>query len=430
MVAIKTVLAVLLFLCEIPLRSQDNLSCTLIGRWGDGSCYSVATDNDTVYFANGCNLEIVDFTNPEAPVKLGKSILPHLIEGITLSGKYAYVSDGDYGLRIIDISNPSAPFEAAFVESKDFSYNVAVAGNYAYLADDFAGLRIIDISDPVSPSEVSVYKTVNGALGVQVSGNYAYVAARDSGLRIIDISNPGMPFEAGYYVTEGHAFKVTLSGNYAYVSAGNGGLRILDISNPASLSEIGSFKDAGYCYDIAIAGHHAFQAARYGGICVLDISNPALPVKIDILDTQRAKELALYGNHLYVADTYGMTVFDISDPASLKNVAVIETRDEALGITVSGKYAYIANRNTGVAVIDITIPSTPVTVSKFLTWSNSVVVSENTAMLPRTKSLLLLISPIRYNRSYWAVSDFRILLQILLLRIIMHTWRIQIPVCT
>ncbi|MDO9027212.1 MAG: hypothetical protein Q7U87_04955, partial [bacterium] len=66
-------------------------------------------------------------------------------------------------------------------DTPGFAWAVAVSGNYAYVADGDSGLRIINISNPASPTETSCYDTPGCAYAVAVSGNYAYVADGDSG---------------------------------------------------------------------------------------------------------------------------------------------------------------------------------------------------------------------------------------------------------
>ncbi len=100
-----------------PTGSNDAENVELIGRWVSGPCYAVAVRGDTAYFGNGCSLEIVDFDNPADPVELGKVLVPNVIEGVALSGDYAYVADRDAGLRVIDISTPTNPFEAGYFDT-------------------------------------------------------------------------------------------------------------------------------------------------------------------------------------------------------------------------------------------------------------------------------------------------------------------------
>ncbi|MFM6005777.1 MAG: hypothetical protein ACKPA7_19130, partial [Sphaerospermopsis kisseleviana] len=73
------------------------------------------------------------------------SKLAHAVD-VQIVGKYAYVADYYDGLQIIDISNPAAPILKGSLDSNDNPVDVQVSGNYAYLADHLAGLTIMEVS--------------------------------------------------------------------------------------------------------------------------------------------------------------------------------------------------------------------------------------------------------------------------------------------
>ncbi len=162
---------------------------------------------------------------------------------VFLQGNYAYVADGDSGLRIIDIHNPDSMYEAGFCYLPGYAKDVYVNGQYAYVSASDAGLVIVDISDPTDPVVTGSYDTPGTAEGVFVSGNYAYIADGDSGLRIIDVSNPSLPSEVGYYDTPGYAYKVSVFGDSAYVADGPGGIREISVSNPTYPIETSHFEE-------------------------------------------------------------------------------------------------------------------------------------------------------------------------------------------
>ena len=81
---------------------------------------------------------------------------------------------------------------------------MAVAGSYAYVADGDRGLRIINISNPAAPTEIGFYDTPGICLTVWRWPVTMPMSLMDwSGLRIIDISNPAAPTEVGFYDTPG-----------------------------------------------------------------------------------------------------------------------------------------------------------------------------------------------------------------------------------
>jgi hypothetical protein len=68
---------------------------------------------------------------------------PGEAQGVYVSGKYAYVADGTYGLCILDVSNPFLPHEAAHYDTPGSAARVFVWQSCTYLADKYAGLFIL-----------------------------------------------------------------------------------------------------------------------------------------------------------------------------------------------------------------------------------------------------------------------------------------------
>jgi len=66
------------------------------------------------------------------------------------------------------------------------------------------------------------------------------------------------------------------------------------------------------------------------------------------------------GSYAYVADdNSGLQVIDISDPASPYIVGSVDTPGDAHNVYISGSYAYVADVNSSLQVIDISDPASP-----------------------------------------------------------------------
>ena len=55
-------------------------------------------------------------------------------------------------------------------------------------------------------------------------------------------------------------------------------------------------------------------------------------------------------------------MIDVSTPSAPVEVGFVDTPDLALGVAVSGSYAYVADGCDGLRVIDVSTPSSPVEV--------------------------------------------------------------------
>jgi len=228
---------------------------------------------------------------------LGRYDTPGRAEAVVVAGNLAYVADGSVGLQVIDVSNPMAPVRVGGYDTGGDALDVAVAGGIAYVADG-GGLEIIDVSIPAAPVRLGGYDAENSAQGIAVAGNIAYLTDNISGLQIIDVSNPASPVWLGEYHSPDYLylpFKVTVADGIAYLAAGVicggieagldcGGLQIIDVSNPALPTLLGKYDDSdtndlGVCNDVAIAGSTVYLSC--GVLSVIDVSNPNKPIEIE-----------------------------------------------------------------------------------------------------------------------------------------------------
>lgn len=257
--------------------------------------------------AGGSGLHVVDVSDPVAPVETGLYDTPGVAQGVAVHSYgasrrteqqaplrdsmaggpgdlYAYVADGDAGLRVVDVSDPAAPAEVGSYDTPGKAWDVVVAsgpgGTLAYVVDlDFSGvnngLRIIDVSDPAAPTQVGSYSAGGGCWtwGVAVVGNYAYIANFGCGLRIVDVSDPTAPAEAGVWYGADPT-SVTVAGKYAYVGAVSGyGLRVLNVSDPVAPTEVGFYSALGEAGDVVVVdrpgGPLAYTVDNGGGLLIL-----------------------------------------------------------------------------------------------------------------------------------------------------------------
>lgn len=163
---------------------------------------------------------------------------------------YLYVAAGTAGLQIIRLDLPDTSSETitgtlvSTIDTDGDTKSVTVFDKYAFLADGDKGLKIINISDPSAPVQVGSYDTPGDASRVWIrrasaSAVYAYIADGDKGIRAIDVSDPTNPVDftpALTYDTAGFAgdIAVNQTGDMVIVGDGSGGLTMISISDPAS----------------------------------------------------------------------------------------------------------------------------------------------------------------------------------------------------
>ncbi len=346
----------------MPVFAQD---CPrLLGRWPYGPASAVAVSGSLAFVGSGTTMLVLDVSTPSSPQLLGDVTLPDLVHGIAAAGGYAYVADGESGLRVIDVSNPSAPLEIGFLDTPSWAFGVAVAGSHAYVANGSLGLRVIDVSVPSVPVVVGSLDTPDYAYGVAVAGSHVYVADGGSGLRVIDVANPAAPVEVGSLDTPGYAYGLAVAGSHAFLADGNSGLRVISIASPSSPVESGSLDIGGTAQTVAVAGGLAFVGAEWRDLRVVDVSNPTAPVARGTLDLRcKRADLAVAAGLVYVASDYdGLLLAEYSDPDAPTTVGSYRTAGGSYSVAVAGGLAYVGAYAPGLLVLDLGTPSSPVEV--------------------------------------------------------------------
>ena len=335
-----------------------------LGDWA----YTVKVAGSYAYVGGVDGLRSINVSNPAQPTLadffeiLGGSSY----KGVALAGNYAYVADGNL-LRIININNPANLYQAGSYDppGSEYPYTVFIAGSYAYLGVGDSGVRLVNVTNPASPSGAGIYNTPGYAWELAAAGNYAYVADGLGGLRIINVTDKQNPSLAGFYdVLLGSAHEVAAAGNYAYVTQWQGGgLHIINAGNPAILTQTAVYNLPQYAESVAVNRNTAF-VVQYNGLYSqlrsIDVSDPAAPVggnSNDILGW--ATGVAASDNYVYVADGYGLRIYNTSTPAAPHQVGVYtDTLGSPMNVAVDNSFAYVAD-TAGLLIIDITDSAHP-----------------------------------------------------------------------
>jgi hypothetical protein len=270
------------------------------------------------------------------------------------SASYAYVADGQSGLRVLDVTSRASPRELGSLPAPN---SCPAVGAHPDCGPAF-------VSD-VAISGGVLFRTDSKR---QYCTNQGCVDNPESGLRALDISNPASPREVGFLHTPGEARRVALAGRYAYLADGAGGFRVIDLADPTRPTQVGA-DTSRWADDVVVSGSHAFVASS-GDIALLvfDVSNPAQPTLVgrsQVPALGLGSGLALAGRYAYLSsssDTQGLRVFDVSDPTRPTPVATFPVSTFTHKPAIAGSYLYLPAASQGLRVLSIANPLDPVEV--------------------------------------------------------------------
>lgn len=280
-----------------------------------GMAYDVFVQGNYAYVADGEEgLRIIDVENPGFPYSDGHFNTSGFAQSVFVSGSHAFVADGTNGLQIVDVSNPSAPDAAGWFGTWGSASDLFVSGDFAYVANGAGGLQIIEITDPANPDSAAQYSNGASVKGVFVKGDYAYLATA-TGLQILNVSDPKNPALAGFIFTlqyQGNA--IFVEGNYAYLAALNDGLHIFDVSDPYHPVELNAiYNPGGKAYGVFVKNDLAYIAFGEEGVHVIDVTNPRQMKFVNRFYTEgRSFDLFVSDRFIYVADSFSLVILRLS----------------------------------------------------------------------------------------------------------------------
>jgi len=253
-------------------------------------------------------LQIVDISDPAAPLQIGTYYAPGKIYDAEWKDAYVYVADNNAGLQVLDVSDPGAP-NLVHAVSNLFAYDLAVVDTLLYVANA-QGLQIFAIGDPLSPVLLGTLGGFGAATAMAVAGNYAFLSAATTGFQIVDVFNPSSPVPLGSVPASGIK-DIAIQGDIAY-AVNVAGLRVFDCSDKSLPSQICSHPTQAQALSIEVRGSYAYVAEASlswvdeSGLWVYDISNPSAPAVAGFFHTPGVIwDVALAGSNLFVADFHG-----------------------------------------------------------------------------------------------------------------------------
>ncbi|MDO9693623.1 MAG: SUMF1/EgtB/PvdO family nonheme iron enzyme [Candidatus Latescibacteria bacterium] len=275
------------------------------------------------------------------------------------------------------------------------------------LAALLAGCGAADLYEsPESPFQVIGRVPLPSANeGVAALGDFAFVAGGEAGIHVIDITAPGAPVLVTTLNTTKYAGNIevvrtfanaTLS-DLALVVEGTEGITTYDITDPAGIV---SYEQG----TTAVDGQRVFieEPANPDDPCVVYLAeswkglrifetSPDFPGVLEyggvFTGTQGyAKSVAVKDGYAYVADDeMGLAVVDVRVRilGQVRQVSWADTPGNALDVVVEGDYAYVADGVEGLAVFRVDGGETPVKVAQLdlTAYSRSLVVARGWALL-------------------------------------------------
>lgn len=346
------------------------------------------------------HFQVLDLSDPAAPVRVGSWILPHFERGtdIRMIGDTVFLctEGGTFGdrLRTFNITNPAMPQP---IDDLPGGRSMQIIGNIAY-AISSDRLRVIDISNPAALVQLSQFDDIRGG-DISIEGERAIVLSGfphvlairspyeiqslgyipmfvspsmmklrgDVGyfmgglLSVHDLNqySHGMIVDEELEAREQERPDMFVADDVAYVAANNRGVHIFDVSDIATLRPV-----AQYAHDNA-QGVHVSEDLLFvvGGTTleIVDVSTPSSPDFISSVDVGPSPTIvSSKDNYAYIGSSTAprLRIVDVSDAQAPALLGTFPGSGLVYDIAASGDQVYLGT-TSGLFVIDVSDPSMP-----------------------------------------------------------------------
>jgi hypothetical protein len=294
------------------------------------------------------------------------------VVSLQLRGEYLFTAQGPGGFRVYDVAN---------VDNKDFSERIVTApvsplGQDTHVATADARQVALPTTMPVAPGRVESGEIdpANRERPMHPIYRYAFVADREEGLVLVDVTtltdrDPANNFLARALtwnpdgLLDG-AESVTVAGTWVYVGCDRG-LVIADLSDPLAPEVAAVLEEVATPRSVAVQFRYAF-AAGPDGLTTIDVTDPASPrvaARVPIAD---ARSVYVARTYAYVAaGAEGVAIVDVERPEAPRldrtfdaGGRLHDTWDVKIGATDASVFAYVADGENGLHVLQLTSPET------------------------------------------------------------------------
>jgi hypothetical protein len=320
-----------------PFGPKDERSPALehVGELGTSTkgqpilAFNLVVDGGLAYVIGPHGLEIIDVTDPTAPIALGhldgfgwNDVRVTHVEGRSI----AYAAGGE--TAIIDVTDPDFPVALGSLPD---AHSLQLSGDRLYLANYSWEVPVYDVANPVSPTLVGFAPLADSSPihDLTVDGDRLFVNATTGGFAVIDLAAgmdaahevarmPGPAYSHASAVGTAGGRRLALHGDEGLTADGAALLRVLDgdPASPSFLAELGRYQsrpEVGI-HNFVMAGDRAYLAYYQDGVRVVDLADPTDPREVahyNTLDLETAPgspfegafSIRVVDGLIYVADS-------------------------------------------------------------------------------------------------------------------------------
>ncbi|WP_432201933.1 hypothetical protein ACRAQ7_02175 [Erythrobacter sp. W53] len=270
---------------------------------------------------------------------------------LQLRGEYMFVAEGKGGFRVYDVASIANKGVSERIITAPFS----AMGHDTHVKSENATCVALPTNQPVRPdrNRAMAAEIVKDAAGNPVMG------ADGEPLSLLDV-NEEQPIRAIYdYAVITDRVEGLILVNVTTMNDGE--FRNNQLDRAVTWNEGGVLDGARHVH---LAGDIAYITADRG-LVVIDLTDPLNPQLAAVREMNDARASAIQFRYLWVTDAEGLKLFDVT---TLRNPVPVPQGNVALAnaqrLYIARTYAYVAAKQEGLVILDITKPLAPTIYAK------------------------------------------------------------------
>lgn len=332
----------------------------------------------------GAHIIATDYYGPVSIWEMGQAAelsrvaqIPIVARGVELDGQRAFFALGDEGVAVYDMSDPATPVELSQFQAHGHVVDLAVESDTLIVVGN-DGVYLYDIQNVASPVFLASMWVGAEFVSVTVDQGFALVQDNFEVAAVLDITVPSTPQHtaAVYGTYDTIEMTSTLQGSTVFVAStgynsvgavlcayeldASGNTTLLSETQIPELRFVGSVRGVSVQDGVlALTGHDDFDTPC-PTLLTFDISDPAAPVATAVVPIQGDGGLTrIDSGSVYIAAREGgVQVFDLSNPQlPVRVVHVGGYPGIANDVTIADGKAYVADSLAGLKIIDVSDPT-------------------------------------------------------------------------
>ncbi|MBD3189590.1 MAG: hypothetical protein GF308_03050 [Candidatus Heimdallarchaeota archaeon] len=332
---------------------KDIISPKLVTNYEIGGFEYLQAEDNHVYGLVQNGFVIYDMSGDQTNLLGSYSQVAFEVFTLYVKEDYTFVGSNE-GLIIFDVSNPHRiSKKGSFSDLMSIS-KIVVNENHAFVLDSSEGLVIFDVSNPENPSKIwSFYEGIE-LLDVMVVDDLVFLFNEYGYLQVIDISNIGLPEKMGEIFVNSVFSSFFVLGEFAYILAY--GLRVIDCSDPGNMKLEGTYSSvSSETNALYVVDHYALITESNGdSLIVLDVENPTQIEKICDFGSGAFEDICVENGIAYLAEkSTGLEILNITDPTSSQLLAQFDVGESYHNLDVQDSFAYVISSSYDLVILDL-----------------------------------------------------------------------------